>query len=213
MRNLRRFLSILPCLLFLGGMQAAFAQVYLNYSANQPALLTANAGADQLICPGDPADLGGTPAANGGYGGYAYSWIPTLNVANPTAANTTTTPTQNTDYILMLTDSLGCTAYDTLSIAIDTCVGIGAVVGVNAFEVYPNPNEGKFTVKVNLGHEFEALTLDVIDLNGRIVFTKEYLQPGSNLQEQITLNGLSRGAYFIRLEGEGMQLSRKMIIR
>ena len=213
MRNFRRISLTAATLLFLGWMGTASGQVYLNYAVNQPAPLEAEAGQDQLICPGDPATLGDNPAAVGGYGGYSYQWTPALNLTNPTAANPVATPTQNTDYILMLTDSLGCTAYDTISIAIDTCIGISGMAGVNAFEVFPNPNEGKFTVSIDLARQFESLNLTVVDLSGRNVFAKLLTQPGNAVREQITLNGLSRGAYFIRLEGEDLQLSRKMIIR
>lgn len=200
------------CLLMLGAQQL-HSQVYLNYTVNQPAALSANAGPDQLICPGDPANLGGNPAAQGGYGGYSYSWTPTLGVTNPTAANPTATPSQNTLYILQTIDSMGCQAFDSISIAIDTCIGIGAVAGVQTFDVFPNPNEGKFTVSIDLATQLDALTLRVTDLSGRSVFSKTLQQPGMSIREQITLSGMSRGAYFIRIEGDGLQLSRKMIIR
>jgi hypothetical protein len=212
MRNPFPILAALVCLFALAATGRAGAQVFLNYSVNQPPALAAQAGADQIICPGDPATLGGSPTATGGYGAYSYVWFPNSTLNNAAAANPVASPSQSTTYALTLTDSLGCTALDTITITVDTCVGIGNAQAIHAFDVHPNPNDGKFTVEAELGATMEAVTLRVVDAAGREVFAKTISQPGATIREQLSLNALSQGTYFIRLEANGNQVSRRMII-
>lgn len=212
---MKRVLSLLLLLMCLWVVSATStsAQVYLHYSVNQPPALSANAGNDQLICIGNPATLGGNPSAQGGYGGYSYSWTPNVSLSGTTVPNPTATPSQDVTYFLTATDSLGCLAVDTVVITVDTCVGIGLTASVHNFDVFPNPNEGKFTLSVNLASELEWLRLSVVDMNGREVYAKTLSQPTRMLREQVSLDGLSRGTYFVRLEAPGIQLSRKMMLR
>lgn len=199
------------CLLLLSG-GVLRAQVYLNYSVTQPAALSADAGGDQLICLGETATLGGAPAAAGGYGSYAYLWSGT-GVSNPTTANPTATPTVASDFMLTVTDSLGCTAFDTVTVAIDTCVGLQNLQGVTAFEIFPNPNMGQFTVEIQLAQQVATLDLTIIDMAGRELYRKTYVQPSLTVREYIALSGLSRGTYFVRMVADGQLVSRKMILR
>lgn len=79
---------------------------------------TADAGSSFGLCQGDSAMLGGTPAGSGGTGTLNYSWNPTSglsgNVANPMAAPSTTT-----NYVLTVTDSVGCSASDSTTISVN----------------------------------------------------------------------------------------------
>jgi hypothetical protein len=213
---LRFFLS--PCLAcsVIGCLSAASAlkaQVYVQHSLNQAAMLTASAGSDLLVCEGQPANLGGNPSAVGGTGPYTYNWTPPTGLNNPNAANPVATLNTSTTFIVQVSDQLGCVAFDTLSVMVDTCVGVDPMLGVDAFEVFPNPNNGQFSVSVKLRNSFEQVDLQVMDVEGRPVYQKRIPQPARQITEQISLSGLSRGTYFIRLEADGQQLSRKMILR
>ncbi|MFN8395427.1 MAG: T9SS type A sorting domain-containing protein [Bacteroidia bacterium] len=191
----------------------SWGQVYLNYSVNQPPALSAHAGNDQLICPGGQTDIGALPAAIGGYGGYQYQWSPGTNLNNAQIGNPIAFPSTSTTYILTVTDSLGCTDFDSVEVVVDTCIGTLNQLGVEAFEVIPNPNDGKFVVDIRTGNDAAELTLTVVDLHGREVFRRAYPTPGRNLRTELRLEGLSRGSYFIRLEADGHSATRKMIIR
>lgn len=79
----------------------------------------ANAGYGKTICLGQSVTLGGTHAAAGGTPPYTYSWSP----GGMTAANPTVTPVTTTKYTLTVTDSRGCTATDTATIAIGSICG------------------------------------------------------------------------------------------
>lgn len=213
MRNLIRLCTAALFVVVYAQQNEAKAQIYLNYAVNQPALLTANAGTDQLICNGESVTLGSTPTGNGGTGAYTYVWSPGGSLNNAAASNPIATPSQSTIYMLSITDAQGCSFMDSIEILVDTCVGIQPASGMIVFEVYPNPNDGKFTVAIELPQPFPLVKLTVIDLAGRIIYARELQNPGLMIHEQFALQGLSRGTYSIQLEADGKQISKKMILR
>lgn len=68
---------------------------------------------DDTICSGRSTTLGGEPStASGGTPPYAYSWMP----GNLPGENPVVSPLSNTTYYVTVTDRLGLTAKDTVSI-------------------------------------------------------------------------------------------------
>ena len=53
---------------------------------------------------------------------YTYSWAPSSSLDNPTIATPTATPTENTEYQLIVSNEQGCTA--TASIGVEVQGGI-----------------------------------------------------------------------------------------
>lgn len=79
----------------------------------------ANAGTDFNICIGEQALLGGSPSASGGTPGYTYAWSPSGNLSSATDANPMATITTSTVFTLLVTDTLGCTSSDDISIGVN----------------------------------------------------------------------------------------------
>ncbi len=79
-------------------------------------LPVADAGADQFVTSGTIVTLGGTPAASGGTGSYTYAWSPSAGVSDTTLSNPTVTINATSTFVLLVTDSLGCTSTDTITI-------------------------------------------------------------------------------------------------
>lgn len=76
-----------------------------------------DAGSDTTINCGTSITLGGSPTASGGAGGYTYSW--TGNVSSASASNPSATPvTLSTTYMVMVTDSNGCSSGDSVVISL-----------------------------------------------------------------------------------------------
>jgi len=67
--------------------------------------------ADTSICKGDSIQLIAT-------GGSNYSWTPAADLANPLSSTTKAGPTTATTYTVIVTDSNGCTAMDSVLISI-----------------------------------------------------------------------------------------------
>lgn len=69
----------------------------------------ANAGRDTTICYGRSARLVGA-------GGKTYAWSPATFLSSTIISNPLSTPDSTTTYILTVTDTAGCTSFDTVTI-------------------------------------------------------------------------------------------------
>lgn len=82
---------------------------------------------------------------------------------------------------------------------------------VSEFNVYPNPNNGEFTVTFNSDNNYEA-TLKVYDLTGREVFAKALNVEEYVNQTNIQLNNLETGVYLIELSDGNTRSVKKVMI-
>lgn len=101
----------------------------------------ASAGVDKQVCAGNSTSIGGSPTASGGTPGYTYSWTPTTGLDNPASANPNATPTSTTTYVVLVNDTKGCSAMDTVVVTVnpapvahagndvEVCAGTGTAIG------------------------------------------------------------------------------------
>lgn len=89
------------------------------------------------------------------------------------------------------------TVYNDCSTTVSTIVDIENISGITA-ELFPNPNDGKFTVR---GITQSDATLDVIIYNqlGRVVYRGEVTPDRSIYESVIDIKGSSTGVYLIHL--------------
>ncbi|MGL5889738.1 MAG: hypothetical protein ACRC3B_07630, partial [Bacteroidia bacterium] len=78
---------------------------------------TADAGLPGTFCDTGILLLGGSPAGTG-TGSLTYNWTPAAGLDNPAIANPTATTVATTSYVLTVTDSLGCSASDTVVVGV-----------------------------------------------------------------------------------------------
>ena len=77
-------------------------------------------GSDISICPGQNANLGGSPTATGGSSSnYTYTWSPASGLSNPAAANPVASPTASTTYTLTVSNGPNCSTTETVSVTVD----------------------------------------------------------------------------------------------
>ncbi|MBX2910233.1 MAG: tandem-95 repeat protein [Chitinophagales bacterium] len=82
---------------------------------------SADAGSDKSIvsCAGASVQIGGSPAATGGSGGYSYTWKPTAGLSDSTIANPTVSGIATSQtYTLLVTDLKGCTSTDVVLVTV-----------------------------------------------------------------------------------------------
>lgn len=121
----------------------------------------------------------------------------------------------NSDTIYSGTDSGGYRAYSYYYIDDVSLIPLDSLIGVEEyekrmFEVYPNPNNGSFTINLK-----EALTdngaIEVLDLQGRIVYFQNILKTQKKFE--IRTSTLLQGVYFLKLQAAGFSSSKKIIIQ
>ncbi len=79
----------------------------------------------------------------------------------------------------------------------------------NNFSVYPNPNKGNFTIQFDA--EIDNCTIQIIDIFGRTVYNQDF-NSVSNLQQDITLNSISKGLFFVKIKsGSGISVEKIIV--
>jgi hypothetical protein len=76
--------------------------------------------------------------------------------------------------------------------------------------IYPNPNDGSFTVRLNDSYSIEA-SLRVVNIAGQVVYSTGNI-PGSTKQLRIDFD-LVPGIYFVIISNELNTTSRKIIVK
>lgn len=93
--------------------------------------------------------------------------------------------------------------------AVFTTIGIDAVGFDAHVALYPNPANGRVTVSVE--GATGQVRIEIVDLNGRTV-----VADGMNASEgsrQLDISNLAKGAYFVRIYGDGVNSVRKLIVK
>lgn len=148
-------------------------------------------------------DGSATAVPIGGMTPYSYQW--------DTNANSQTTATAfnltSGSYSITITDANGCTTTSTSTITIS---GSTSPPLTNDFTVHPNPNNGIFTIKVNL-HQKQAFSIQVVDVLGKSLKT---MTSDAN-QQTIPLDLTSLGAniYFIILRTDQAIITKKIVVQ
>ena len=107
-------------------LQAFFFCFVLSSNAQSSSPLSANAGPDKAVCPGNSTIIGGIPSASGGRPPYTYNWMPVTGLSTPSSANPTAAPAIPITYTLTVSDSAGSVAIDSVRVSILTFPAVSA---------------------------------------------------------------------------------------
>ena len=91
------------------------------------------------------------------------------------------------------------------------CAGIGELKNVN-FKLYPNPNNGLFTVEFNALQK-ESIDISVVNQSGVTVYTLSNLEVSGSVSRNIDLGTLPQGTYFFRISNGNDSAMRKFVIQ
>jgi len=146
---------------------------------------------------------GGTPAG-GVYSGTTVSG----STFSPTAAGVGV-------YVITYTvtdATTGCQNSSSQNILINDCTGITENELANGINVYPNPANGMVNIAVS-NPDFSALTISVVDLQGKQVYSSVEKGITAGYNKQIDLNGFAKGIYYIKLSSDASMAIKKLIIQ
>jgi gliding motility-associated-like protein len=152
----------------------------LTVQENPTVVVSANAGPNVAVCTGLGVTIGAqlpvTPAT-GGQPGYTYNWVPNSFIGNPNDSITSAFPPTTTQYILEVTDALGCIDRDTTIVTVNP----GPVVSLGPNQtICPNTN-----VILDAGPGFTSYFWNT----GDFTQTVNADQPGSYIAVASDING------------------------
>lgn len=82
---------------------------------------------------------------------------------------------------------------------------------LNHFIIYPNPNTGTFSISIN-SNSFEDARLEVYNLQGKIVYSKNIYLSGINQEFQVSIDNIISGIYLVKLTSESWSEILKILI-
>ena len=110
-------------------------------------------------------------------------------------------------YIVNATDANGCVASDTIYVLMLT--NISSVENMN-ISVYPNPNNGEFTLYANFKSAID-FTVEMVNVNGEIIYTNKF-NGVETLNENIDVDNYAKGIYYIRISNKSFIKQEKVVI-
>lgn len=90
------------------------------------------------------------------------------------------------------------------------CVGIEEANFSGSVSVYPNPNDGRFTLEVEMDKEME-MTVGLYDMIGKQVWIDTDLGETTSLRKQYDLSELPDGIYYLRIFADNEMTVQKLI--
>lgn len=93
-------------------------------------------------------------------------------------------------------------------VTVDNTVGMGEN-SVSNVSIYPNPGTGRYQLTLNTENQGQ-ISIKVINLLGKVVFESNNHSNGL-LQENLNLEYLSDGVYFLKVEGNGISVLKKIV--
>jgi hypothetical protein len=149
-----------------------------------------------IIC-GPPFQ--GTATINAS-GASTYTWN-----TSATGSSITVTPSVTTSYTVTGTDANGCQNTAVITQSVDACTGINEFVSGNGVSVYPNPNNGIFTIYIQNVNSKTSIT--VTNVLGQTVLKRNVIEEKTllNIQE------LENGIYFVNVTHNGVKQINKII--
>ncbi len=81
----------------------------------------------------------------------------------------------------------------------------------NEFSIFPNPNNGEFTIKLN-SNSGNDIAVDVFDIRGRKIFNNSYSRNNSDFSQSIKLNSVEAGMYLVTVSDGAKKITKKIIV-
>ena len=153
----------------------------------------------EVINEGERSQL--TAAVMGGAGDYTYQWEPTETLDNPNICCPIATPTEpETTYHVTVTDADGNTISGEVTVSIRDWS-----LFEDGFQphVYPNPNNGSFTIEVR-----DKVNYQLLDELGQVV-----LSGVCDDKAQVNAQNLRQGLYFLRILSDCGTQTVKLVIK
>jgi subtilisin-like proprotein convertase family protein len=112
-----------------------------------------------------------------------------------------------THEVFVSVDYDGCSGIsNSITVTVDACAGI-TELGALSIETYPNPTSGLIAIDVQ--GAADDLTVEVLDLSGKLLLTKIYGSVIDGLHSNIDISNLASGVYLMRFtSGDSAQTSR-----
>ena len=136
---------------------------------------------------------------------------PVITMAQSPAAGSTLALGLNT-ILITATDNCGNSQTCQMTINYTANASVEELAGSTELSIFPNPTNGELTVNYYLVNE-SSVVVDLTDLNGKVVLRLVDENAGSgNYSKHLSVSGTTKGIYFVKLQMNGKETFKKLII-
>lgn len=169
------------------------------------AIANANTVTDESVMGANDGAI--TAAGSGGTGALTYAWTGPNGYTGSGASISGLEPGA---YVLTITDANGCTFTDNITVQAGP-VGINDPVDGALVEIYPNPNNGIFTLNVETVNT-EDIRIEIYDMVGQIIYS-DNVDGTRQYQKEVNLNDMAAGSYLLKISHGEKTKMRKLVIK
>ncbi len=144
--------------------------------------------------------------------GATYLWAPGQE----------TTPTITVDanvvgfgahiYAVTVNTPDGCSQYIISHIFFDNCTGVGLNNNDLSTMLYPNPNQGSFTLEMN-SFVPQNINIEITNSLGMKVYSENGILFSGKLVKPINLNKMPAGVYYMSIRNSGKNIVQKFLVK
>lgn len=117
------------------------------------------------------------------------------------------------DYEVVIRDATGaCTYSETVFVPLYVST-TGVEENLNAFVLKPNPNDGYFTLEFSMKNAPPSLDFEIIDVKGSVIQSRMMSSYDGVFIAPVSLVAYPSGTYFVRVFGEELSVSKRVIKR
>jgi hypothetical protein len=151
---------------------------------------------NSILCVGQNATLTASGAAT-------YTWNP-----GGTGSTIAVTPSVNTNYTISATDANNCTNTAIFTQSVQICSGISQNSLISyQLSVYPNPNNGEFTISMN--SISENMNVEIYNSLGQIVINEKV----NTQSKKINMSQIPNGIYILKLKENNSVISTRKLVK
>jgi hypothetical protein len=154
------------------------------------------------------------------------NWTITLDAGNPgstylwSTGETTQTIVVDTTGIgigvgafsVEVTSPESCSNTDEISIQFDDCTGIQEVTDNWSVDAFPNPSSGLFNIEIRSNYE-KPVQMSIFNAIGIKVYKQDNILINQINTISVDLENYSEGVYYLNLNGEGINIIKKIVIQ
>lgn len=184
------------------GCSNSASQIYTVY-----ALPDVNIGNDTVVCADRMVILNAeTPGAT------SYLWTPGGYTTAIITVDTTGIGIGSQEYMVEVTDNNGCANTASVTVEFNDCTGINEIVGLEGFTIFPNPNDGDFTLNLVSSKPLD-IDVKIFNSSGKLFYSKEKVEVNRNFSQKIVIENANAGIYLLLLESDGGKVYKKILIK
>ncbi len=125
----------------------------------------------------------------------------------PGATDQTYVAVQNGSYQVIISDGCFISSSNPVSV---TIAGIDDIINLNELTIYPNPNNGNFTVSFSAAERSNYI-IEITSVLGQVVFTDELTGFSGTYSKQISVTDYGKGIYTMSILNSKKGIIKKVI--